>query len=339
MLTQGPARAQSLGVTTKVPLNPPDYVRETRVRLINICTYGDYPLTAPVSRFRPMHENDKDDEHTMPLTERRWNAAGHQPAGLEERRTMNRWRFRADQIQLLYRQIQTELIIGILVATVVSIVFWNHTPPALLLGWTIAIIMSTGIRSLFISGNNIEDNINEFNVWGKRYVVGVFVSGTCWGILGILSARYGTLTHQIFSLVVLSGISLTAYVSMQSSPITVAAFIIPALLPATAWFVYQTGTIQYALSTLIIIFASVMLFSSRTMRTILTKSFSLGSHNTELIKKLITTREAAEKAKTYAEQINRELNKHINERKLAEERIRSSEPVSYTHLRAHETRR
>ena len=40
-----------------------------------------------------------------------------------ERRTMNRWQFRADQIQLLYQQVQTELIISMLVAAIVSTVF------------------------------------------------------------------------------------------------------------------------------------------------------------------------------------------------------------------------
>ena len=71
-----------------------------------------------------------------------------------ERRTMNRWQFRADQVQLLYQQVQTELIISMLVAAIVSTVFWNLAPPALLLGWTIAIILTVGGRSLFISGRN-----------------------------------------------------------------------------------------------------------------------------------------------------------------------------------------
>ncbi len=60
------------------------------------------------------------------------------------------------------------------------------------------------------------------------------------------------------------------------------------------------------------------------MRGILAKSFSLGSYNTELIKKLVTTREAAEHAKGYAERVNVKLQEQIKERELAEERIRSS---------------
>ena len=64
---------------------------------------------------------------------------------------MNRWEFRADQLQLLYQQAQTELLISILVASVVTAIFWNIAPPKLMLGWTLAIIVFVGMRSLFIS--------------------------------------------------------------------------------------------------------------------------------------------------------------------------------------------
>jgi hypothetical protein len=68
-----------------------------------------------------------------------------------ERRSLNRWQFRADQIQLLYQQVQTELIISMLMAAIVTTIFWDLAPPGILLGWTIAIIVTVGGRSLFIS--------------------------------------------------------------------------------------------------------------------------------------------------------------------------------------------
>ena len=242
-----------------------------------------------------------------------------------ERRTMNRWEFRADQLQLLYQQVQTELVISVLVATIVTAVFWKLVPPALMLGWTIAIIVTVGGRSLFISGRNSESSLDNISLWGRKYVIGAMITGICWGMLGIIAAMFGDMTHQIFVLFVLAGISLTAYVSMQSSPVTIASFIIPALIPITAWFFFKGGYIQIALGALSVIFATFMLASSRTMRNILAKSFSLGSHNTDLIRKLVTARETAEEAKSYSEKINSELQEHVKERQLAEERIRASE--------------
>ena len=247
------------------------------------------------------------------------------PSGFTERRSISRWQFRADQVQLLYQQVQTELIISMLMAAVVTTIFWDLAPPGMLLGWTVAVILAVGGRSLFISGKSADGSMDDMDLWGRQYIVGAMLSGICWGLLGIFAAFFGTLIHQLFVLFVLAGISLTAYVSMQSSPKTLAAFVIPALLPITSWFFYQGNNIQLSLGILSIVFASLMLTSSRTMRNILAKSFSLGSHNTELIRKLVIARETAEQAKSDSEKTKQELQEHIKKRQLAEERIRASE--------------
>jgi diguanylate cyclase (GGDEF)-like protein/PAS domain S-box-containing protein len=247
------------------------------------------------------------------------------PAGFSERRTMSLWEYRADQVQRLNQQVQSELIISILVAGIVSAVFWKLAPPALLLGWTTAIIVAVGLRSLFISSRDTEDSLDNINVWGRQYVTGAAVSGICWGSLGVIAAVFGELPHQVFTLFVLAGVTLTAYTSMQSSPLTMASFLIPALLPITAWFFYQGDMLQLALGAMSVVYTLQMLASSKTTRNILAKSFSLGSHNTELIRKLVIARETAEHAKGYAEKANHELQEQIRERQLAQERIRASE--------------
>ena len=152
---------------------------------------------------------------------------------------------------------------------------------------------------------------------------------------------YAELIQQVFVLFVLAGICLTAYISLQSSTKTTAAFILPAMLPMTGYLIYQglftsppiggvptlteVNIIQLALGILTLTFAMVMQFSSKTMQTILVKSMKLGSHNTELIKKLVVTGEAAENAKRHSEKTNIELQKQMKERAQAEERIRISE--------------
>jgi hypothetical protein len=104
-----------------------------------------------------------------------------------------------------------------LMAAIVTTIFWDLAPPGLMLGWTIAIIVTVGGRSLFISGKNVDGSMDDIELWGRHYIIGVMISGICWGTLGIFAALFGTLTHQLFVLFVLAGISLTAYVSMQSS--------------------------------------------------------------------------------------------------------------------------
>jgi diguanylate cyclase (GGDEF)-like protein/PAS domain S-box-containing protein len=271
-----------------------------------------------------MYEDYENEAYPGQLTEQQLSSAGT-ATPITERRTINRWQFRADQVQMMYQQVQIELAISLLFSAIVTAVFWDSTPHALLVVWAAAVIASVGVRSLFISGKSTIDNLDTVNVWGQQYITGATISGICWGSLGIISSVYGDQTQQIFVLVVLAGMSLTAFVSMQSSPRTISAFVIPALLPATAWFFYQGTALTLASGSVVLITTVVMLLSSRTMRNILAKSFSLGSHNTDLIKKLVTTREAAEKSRKHAEEMNIKLQEQMQVREQAEERSRRSE--------------
>ncbi len=272
-----------------------------------------------------MYEDYESGRYPGQLSERQMSSATTGSATHDEHRTMNRWQFRADQVQMLNQQVQIELTITLLFSLIVVPVFWGSAPHALLIGWACAVVASIGVRSLFISSKSANDDINEVNIWGQPYITGATVSGLCWGSLGIISSIYGDLTQQIFIIVVLAGISLTAFVSMQSSPRTLSAFVIPALSPATAWFLYQGTTLTLALGAIVIIFSVVMLLSSRTMRNILAKSFSIGSHNTDLIKKLVVTRESAETSRKHAEEMNLKLQEQMLVRQQAEERTRKSE--------------
>ena len=268
--------------------------------------------------FEGDNQSDRVTEHKAPMTD-------CESAPVSERQAMNRWQFRADQVQILHQQVQTELIISVLVVAIVATVFWRMVPLEILIAWAIAVVVSIGGRSLSINSNNQEGNNRDIDVWGQQYITGAAISGLCWGSLGIIAAIYGKLPEQVFVLFAVAGMSLTAYVSMQSSPRTISAFVIPALLPVMVLFFYRGDTISLALGTLAVIFAAVMLFSSHAMRNILSKSFSLGSHNTDLIKKLVATRETAEGSRKYAEEMNSRLQEQIQEREQAEEKIRSSE--------------
>ena len=241
----------------------------------------------------------KDDDHDIVASEVAYTQEPvAAPAGSSEHRSLNRWQFRADQLQLLYQQVQTELIISMLIAAIAITIFWDLAPPGVLLGWTATIVVTVGARSLFISGKSEDISADAIELWGRHYIVGVLISGLCWGALGIFAAVYGTLTHQLFVLFALAGISLTAYISMQSSPRTIATFVIPALLPITAWFFYQGSSIQLSLGILSIVFATLMLTSSRTTRSLLAKSFSLGSESWSLPGRRRNRRKANRSAST-----------------------------------------
>ena len=77
-------------------------------------------------------------------------------ASINNTENLTRYKFRADQIRILNQQVKTELLASIVIAAIVSAIFWQLTPPNLMLGWTMTIILSVGVRSLFITGMKID---------------------------------------------------------------------------------------------------------------------------------------------------------------------------------------
>ena len=231
----------------------------------------------------------------------------------------------SSQARLHQQQTRTELTTSIMVMAIVTAVFWNDMPRRLLLGWLLALLTILGARAFFISFINSGHSRDGNSYRTDLHAVGIMLTGVCWGILGLASIRYGSFIQQVFTLEALAGIALTAYISMQASPKALAVFVVPALMPLTVYFIHSGGTIGYALGGLALTFTFVMLSSTRRMNAMLSRSFNLGAHNTELIKKLISARESAEDAREYAERINVELQLQMKERELAEERILASE--------------
>lgn len=247
-----------------------------------------------------------------------------QETSTQEGSGLQRGQFRAYQTSLLYKHTQIEMLVSLVLASCVCLAFWDFAPSGLLLGWAAAVNFMPGIRSLFIRSRADDCRPDEIVAWGEFYTTSVVISGLCWSSLAAITLKYGGSGMEPFTMVVLCCISLTAYVTMQSSPQAIAAFVLPAMLPMAALSLREFGMISYSLGIVALVMTGLMVVSSRTLRDVLTKSFSLSFHNTELIQKLIVAREAAEAAKKYSEDINLKLQHEIRERMQAEKEIKAS---------------
>jgi diguanylate cyclase (GGDEF)-like protein/PAS domain S-box-containing protein len=267
-----------------------------------------------------MKKREKVQDHPVPPSE----APPSQEYSQNEDNGLLPGQFRQYQTNLLYKQTQTELIVSLALTACVCMAFWNIAPAGVLLGWATVVNIMVGVRSLFIHKSAGEYRPDEIVAWGEFYTVTVVISGLCWSSLSAISLKYGAGGMDSFTLVVLLCISLTAYISMQSSPQAIAAFIVPAMLPMAAISMREFSVISYSLVVVVLVTTVLMINSSRTLRDVLAKSFSLSNHNTNLIQKLVIAREAAEKAKKLAEDINLKLQSEIKVRMQAEKQIQAS---------------
>ena len=237
---------------------------------------------------------------------------------------MHRGQFRQYQVAMRQKQIQTELLVSIILVATVLMVFWGIASKPIMLGWACAVILMVGIRSLFIYRGSDVDNPEDIIAWGEFYTVFTALSGVCWGSLGIISSLYNGVDTSQFTMFVLICISLTVFISSQSTPKVITAFVLPTLLINGIWYVTQ-GTMTIRIMGLAaLITAWLMLTASRAMHDLIIKSLGLSTHNTELIHKLVAAREAAEKATKYAGKINNKLKEEISVRLQTEQKLKES---------------
>ena len=194
--------------------------------------------------------------------------APHEGSGLQ------REQFRQYRTKLLYKQIHTELLVSLVLTVCVCLVFRELAPIGVLLGWAFIVNIMVGVRSLFIHKHADNERPDEIVAWGEFYTTTVVISGLCWSALSAITLKYGGAGMEPFVLVVLSCISLTAYVSMQSSPQAIAAFVVPALLPMVALSFSEYSAISISQGIIVLIITGLMINSSRTLRDVLANNIS-----------------------------------------------------------------
>lgn len=236
----------------------------------------------------------------------------------DEEGCMPHGQFRQYQVNMRYKQIQTELLVSIVLGAAICTVFWDRAPLWVLFLWAASTIMMVGIRALFVYNSDDLENAEDDIAWVEFYAYVVVLSGVCWGSLGIIGAFYGGIETNQLTMLILACISVAAYISMQSSPHMVTAFMLPALLPNGLWFLIQSDSTMRSLGIVALVTFWLMQTSSRVMREVLIKSLNLSTHNNELIHKLVAARESAVKATNCAKKTNIQLQNEIRERREAQ---------------------
>jgi len=241
-----------------------------------------------------------------------------------EPRSVNRQQFRKLQQKLLHAQLQNEFLLGLAIIVIACFLYWNTTPTFILVGWSCSILVMYGWRALFVSEKYSDLNHNHANLWGAHYLFAVILSGITWSSLSLIAFYYGDNVIQLFTLFALVAITLSAYTSMQASPLTFAIFAVITLTPIIMLVISQGNFTRISYGTVTILLTIVLLSSSRKMRSLLSHSLRLSSHNKELIQKLVTASESTEEINAKLGQTNEKLQVEIEERRIAEDTIRES---------------
>lgn len=232
-------------------------------------------------------------------------------------------RLYGEQVKLLYRNAPVGLTAGQLNAFILSFAQWSVIDHGVLLVWLAAITLVTAARfGLVAAYRRATVTPAETPRWATWFTVGTVLSGSIWGSAGIFLFP-AEISHQIFIIFVLAGMTAGAVVSFSSLLKVGLIFIVLTLAPLSVRLFIEGHDIHLAMGVMSLIFMWLMVMTSRRMYQTTLTSLKLGFENSDLVAVLAREKEATE-------DLNRELRREIGERRRIEAGLRESE----AHVRA-----
>ncbi len=245
---------------------------------------------------------------------RRGSIASRAPPRLDPNRHLQQ--VHAEQIRLLFEQLPSALIATTIVGGLVVYVLWSHVSRLWLAAWLLGLAVTTlarvWLRRAYLRA---KPPVSEVGPWGRRFLVGVVISGVIWGIGGVFPISPNDVIAEMFLVFVLAGLAAGGMSTLSSFRGAYAAFLVPAILPFAIKFMLQEGEAFVAMSSMLMLFIAMMsLISARHYKSV-TESLLLRFDNGELLEDLSAARDRQQA-------INRELEGQMQERRRTEDALR-----------------
>ncbi|SDU34072.1 GGDEF domain-containing phosphodiesterase [Halopseudomonas salegens] len=227
-------------------------------------------------------------------------------------------RVQTRQLDLLYAYSRLPQWLILLSAVGVVLVMWPHAPHNLLLGWLAVISSLALLRAVLV--RHYRDSTpgqRQQRRWYAFFYLGNLASGFSLAFVHIYIVPLDNFELQAVTYALASGIALCVSIIYATQFVAFLSFTLPAWLPPTLYLLWQDDqTSPYWGVMGITLFGCILLaaaFLNRTATAIITAN----ERNKDLVLGL-------DEAKQQSEELNRQLTREINHRRLAERELRQS---------------
>jgi signal transduction histidine kinase len=243
----------------------------------------------------------------------------------------------AEQVKQLYNNALVGLIATAINSLVLAVIERDVTSRTALVVWVGLLVVISLVRynDIRTFGRRLPE-ASEAKLWGKRFIVGLGLSGMAWGSSAFFLFPIESLAHQTFLAFVIGGMVAGAAAAFSSIMKAFLVFSVPALSPIIVRFALLGDEFHLAMGGMVLLYGVMMFFIAKQINIVRITSVKLRFENSGLVSYL-----TAEKEKS--DTLNRELLLEIRERARIEEELRKSEGhlryLSAELINAHEKER
>ena len=199
---------------------------------------------------------------------------------------------RAEQVRLLYQQGSMLQFMGISIAVIATILFWDVANHAHLLAWMGAVVFVMSARLLFIMRfRRIAEKAFDARQWEALYTVSAFASGIAWGVLALFYDQGWPIFYQALLFIIFTGLIGASFNTNGSVFMAFPAFYVPIIAFMTVAMLTQSEGSHAGLAVLFLFYAIIMHASSVRFYNRLTHSLQLQRDNAQLTARLAQSNE------------------------------------------------
>ncbi len=217
--------------------------------------------------------------------------------------------FESQQVELIYRQAPTAIVMAMLLALLLSYGLWPVVRHGELLWWLGAHAVLTVLRLTLVAAyQRASPEKRQQPRWMLLFFAGNFFAGIAWGCLGLLFSFDWPVIYQTYVLVSLAGVLAGAISSYAVNLSVYIAFMVPTILiPAQAMLV-NSERLQSSVGLMLVLFGVALILFARNYNRHAMQLLQVRQANEELLNDMSRT--------------NAELADEIIERRAVEHALR-----------------
>lgn len=193
----------------------------------------------------------------------------------------------ANQLELLFNGTPHSVIVSIVVAIILIAIQDGRIPLLPLSIWTTLLALIMGGRFLlFRHYQLVSPSPAQGARWGKLFLIGTSLTGLIWGVAGILFFPVDSISHQVFTLFVLTGLSAGALTTLAADYRSYITYAILTLTPALVLCLVQGDNMHLAFAALLGLLLFFLIQAARRLNESIITSLIYRYENRDLLRNL-----------------------------------------------------
>ena len=190
----------------------------------------------------------------------------------------------AEQVRQLYNNASIGLLATAINSLALVAIERNITSKGALIAWLTLLVLISVPRYIEIRKfRRTSLGPSEAKRWGKRFIVGLALSGMAWGSAGIILFPIESIVHQTFLTFVIGGMVAGAAASFSVLPKAFFAYSVPALTPIIVRLGLLGDELHLAMAGMVLLFGLMMVFIAMRVNALTVASLKLRFENSGLV--------------------------------------------------------